>query len=64
MKTINGKEVRVLEPEEIITTISNLNTGEIYKTEEEWKVKGVDEKDIRRDVKIIMPALDLFGKTQ
>ena len=35
MKTINGKEVRVLEPEKIITTISNLNTGEIYKTEEE-----------------------------
>ena len=30
--------MRVLEPEEIITTISNLKTGEKYKTEEEWKV--------------------------
>ena len=63
MKTINGKEVRVLEPEEIITTISNLKTGEIYKTEEEWKAKGIDEKDIRRDVKVIMPDLAMLLKT-
>ena len=56
--------MRILEPEEIITTISNLKTGEKYKTEEEWKVKGIDEKDIRRDVKVIMPALDLFAKTK
>ena len=53
-----------LKPDKIITTISNLKTKGIYQTEEEWKAKGIDEKDIRRDVKIIMPALDLFGKTQ
>ena len=53
-----------LKPDKIIPTISNLKTKEIYDTEEEWKAKGIDEKDIRRDVKIIMPALDLFGKTQ
>tara|TARA_R100001163_G_C5044532_1_gene182008 strand:- start:1132 stop:1302 length:171 start_codon:yes stop_codon:yes gene_type:complete len=53
-----------IEPKEIITTISNLKTGEIYKTEEEWKAKGIDEKDIRRDVKLIMPPLDLFAKTK
>ena len=56
--------MKIIEPEEIITTISNLKTGEIYKNEEEWKAKGVEEKDIRRDVKVIMPSLDLFGKTQ
>ena len=56
--------MRTIEPKEIITTISNLKTGEIYKTEEEWKAKGIDEKDIRRDVKVIMPALDLFAKTK
>ena len=56
--------MRVIEPKEIITTISNLQTGEVYKTEEEWKAKGIDEKDIRRDVKVIMPALDLFAKTK
>jgi|TARA_R100001163_G_scaffold64293_1_gene58192 hypothetical protein len=56
--------MKVIEPEEIITTISNLKTGEVYKTEEEWKAKGIDEKEIRRDIKLIMPSLDLFGKTK
>ena len=56
--------MRTIEPKEIITTISNLKTGEIYKTEEEWKAKVIDEKDIRRDVKLIMPPLDLFAKTK
>ena len=53
-----------VKPDQVITTISNLKTKEVYKTEEEWKAKGVPEKDIRRDVRIIMPSLDLFGKTQ
>ena len=53
-----------LKPDKIITTISNLKTKEVYETEEEWKAKGIDEKDIKRDVRVIMPALDLFGKTQ
>ena len=56
-------DVPEIKPDKIITTIYNLKTGEIYNTEEEWKAKGIDEKDIRRDVKVIMPALDLFGKT-
>ena len=56
-------DVPEIKPDKIITTISNLKTGEIYNTEEEWRAKGIDEKDIRRDVKVIMPALDLFGKT-
>ena len=43
--------MKVLEPEKIITTISNLKTGEKYSTEEEWKAKGVPESDIRRDVR-------------
>ncbi len=56
-------DVPEIKPDKIITTISNLKTGEIYKTEEEWKAKGIAETDIRRDVRVIMPALDLFGKT-
>ena len=56
-------DVPEIKPDKIITTISNLKTGEIYNTEEEWKAKGIDETDIRRVVKVIMPALDLFGKT-
>ena len=31
------KDVPEIKPDKIITTISNLKTGEIYKTEEEWK---------------------------
>ena len=56
--------MKELKPEKIIETISNLKTGEIYKDEQEWKAKGVPEKDIRRDVKLIMPSLDLFPKTK
>ena len=56
--------MQTIKPEKIITTISNLKTGEEYKTEEEWKAKGVPEADIRRDVKVIMPSLDLIGKTK
>ena len=53
-----------LKPTKVITTISNLQTKEVYKTEEEWKAKGIPEKDIKRDVRVIMPALDLFSKTK
>ena len=56
--------MQTIKPEKIITTISNLKTGEVYKTEDEWKAKGVSEAEIRRDVKVIMPALDLFPKTK
>ena len=53
-----------IKPAKVTTTISNKHTGEKYKTEEEWKAKGIEEKDIRRDVHVLMPKLDLFGKTK
>ena len=56
--------METIKPKEIITTISNQKTGEIYKTEEEWKAKGVSEDEIRRAVKVVMPSLDLFPKTK
>ncbi len=56
--------MRVIEPTKIIETISNLKTGEVYKNDDEWKLKGVPKEDIRRDVKVIMPSLDLFGETK
>jgi hypothetical protein len=56
--------VKVIEPKEIIETISNIKTGEVYKNDEEWKSKGIPEEDIRRDVKVVMPSLDLFGETK
>ena len=58
------KDIPVLEPKEIIETISNIKTGEIYKSDEEWKEKGIPQEDIRKDVRVIMPSLDLFGETK
>ena len=58
------KDIPVLEPKEIIETISNIKTGEIYKSDEEWKAKGIPQEDIRKDVRVIMPSLDLFGETK
>ena len=57
------KDIPTLKPKEIIETISNLKTGEIYKDDKEWKSKGIPEQDIRRDIKVIMPSLDLVGDT-
>ena len=56
--------MQTIHPEKIITTISNLKTGEIYKSEEDWKAKGVPEAEIRRYIKVIMASLDLLGKTK
>ena len=51
-------------PEKIITTITNKKTGEIYKDEDALKAANVPEEDVKRDVRVIMPALDLFSKTK
>ena len=53
-----------LKPEKIITTISNKKTGESYKDEEALKAANIPEEDVRRDVTVIMPPLDLIGKTK
>ena len=55
--------MKVIKPEKIIETISNLKTGEVYKNDEEWKSKGIPNEDIRKDVRVIMPSLELFGDT-
>lgn len=54
----------VIKPKDIIEKISNKKTGEVYVNEEDWKAKNVLEADIKRDVTVIMPSLDLFGKTK
>ena len=66
MKTtrINGEDVPVLDAVKTVTTISNKITGIKYATEEEWKNLGIDPQDIRRDVKVTIPKLDLFSKTK
>ena len=53
-----------IKPEKIIEKITNKKTGEEYTNDEEWKSKGISPNDIRRDVRVIMPSLDLFGETK
>jgi len=57
-------ETKVIKPKEIITTITNMKTGEVYKDDSEWKTKNIPKSDIRKDVRVIMPSLDLFGETK
>ena len=57
-------EIKMLTPKEIITTIKNKKTGEVYETEEALKAANIPEADVRRDVTVIMPPLDLFAKTK
>ena len=52
-----------LTPKEIITTIKNKKTGEVYETEEALKTANIPDEDVQRDVTVIMPAIDLTGKT-
>jgi len=58
------RKMQVIKPEKIIEKITNLKTGEEYKDDNEWKSKGIPEEDIRRDIKVLMPSLDIFGKTK
>ena len=53
-----------LKPDNIITTIKNKKTGEVYETEEALKMANIPEEDVQRDVTVIMPPLDLIGKTK
>ena len=58
------KDIPVIEPKEVITTITNMKTGEEYKDDSEWKAKGISPEDIRRDVTVVMPSLDFLSKTK
>ena len=60
---INGKEVPLIYAK-TKTIIKHKKTGEQYSTEEEWKAKGINVEDIRRDVIVTLPKLDLFAKTK
>ena len=60
---VNGKDIPVVNAK-VITTIKNKKTGVIYKTDEEWKTLQIPVEDIRRDVLVKIPKLDLFAKTK
>ena len=61
--TVNGKDIPVVNAK-VITTIKNKKTGVVYKDEEERKALQIPVEDIRRDVLVKIPKLDLFAKTK
>ena len=66
MKTtkIDGQDVPVLDAVSVEETYRHLETGEIFKTRKDWEAKGYKAEEMAQDVKVIMPALDLFSKTK
>jgi hypothetical protein len=57
-------DIPIIKPTEVIVTIKNKKTGEIYKDEEALKQANIPAEDVQRDVLVKMPRLDLFGKTK
>ena len=45
-------------------TYRHLKTGEVFKDRIDWVAKGFKAEEMAQDVKVIMPALDLFSKTK
>ena len=43
--------MQTIKPEKIITTISNLKTGEVYKSEDEWKTKAYQKQRLEEMLK-------------
>ena len=58
------ENIPVITPDKIITTITNKKTGKVYESEEALKAANIPDEHVRRDVTVIMPPLDLIGKTK
>ena len=57
-------DIPMITQEKIITTIKNKKTGEVYESEDALKAANIPAEDVQRDVTVIMPPLDLIGKTK
>ena len=66
MKTtiVDGHEIPELDATHVETTYRHLKTGEVFKEIKDWEAKGFKNEEMAQDVKVIMPALDLFSKTK
>tara|TARA_R110000824_G_scaffold351228_2_gene538220 strand:+ start:1561 stop:1740 length:180 start_codon:yes stop_codon:yes gene_type:complete len=58
------QDIPTITPDKVIEKIINKKTGEVYKDDNEWKSRGISPDDIQKDVTLMMPSLDLFGKTK
>jgi len=46
------------------TTYRHKETGELFKERKDWEAKGFKQEEMAQDVNVIMPSLDLIGKTK
>ena len=58
------KTIPVIQAKEVITTYRHKETGELFKEQKDWEVKGFKAEEMAQDVKVIMPSLDLFAETK
>ena len=56
--------MEVIKPTKVETTYRHKETGELFKVRKDWEAKGYKEKDMAQDVNVVMPSLDLLGKTK
>ena len=59
-----NKDIPVIQAEKVITTYRHKETGEVFKERKDWEAKGYKNEEMAQDVKVIMPPLDLIGKTK
>ena len=46
------------------TTYRHKETGQLFKERKDWEAKGFKPEDMAQDVNVMMPSLDLIGKTK
>ena len=56
--------MQVIKPTKVETTYRHKKTGELFKERKDCEAKGYKEEDMAQDVNVMMPSLDLLGKTK
>jgi len=46
------KNIPVITPEKVITTYRHKETGELFKEQKDWEVKGFKAEEMAQDVKV------------
>ena len=56
-------DIPVIDAVKTISQYRHQTTWDIYKKKEEWEKLGIPNEDIAQVLTVIMPPLDLLGKT-
>ena len=61
---MSDKQLPVVTPEAVVLTYRHKTNNTVFKDKAEWEAAGYTNDDIAQDVKVLLPGLDLFGKTK